>query len=180
MPWDIILAALGSSSITAIVVVILGLTLAQKFIEQKLSNTTRRLDSSLIQAEEAYKKAVDLNAQIDIHLREQRVKVYAIIWKETGLLPRWPRATDVTYADILQFSQNLRSWYFNEQGGMWLSTAARKVYGNLQETNTNILAKELEGLIKPEDYDAILAKCSALRTELTNDLVSRRAAPTDI
>jgi hypothetical protein len=33
MPWDIILAALGSSSITAIVVVILGLTLAQKFKE---------------------------------------------------------------------------------------------------------------------------------------------------
>jgi hypothetical protein len=180
MPWDIILASLGSSSLTAIIIVVLGLTLAQKFMEQRLTNATRHFESSLIKAEEAYRKAVDLNAQIDIHLREQRVKVYAIIWQETGILPRWPRATDVKYADILEFSQNLRSWYFNEQGGMWLSTTARKAYGNLQEANTRILAKRAEGVIEREDYDTILAKCSTLRTELTNDLVSRRAAPSDL
>jgi hypothetical protein len=179
MPWEIILTALSSSSLTAIIITVLGLTVAQKLIEQGMFSATRRIESSLIKAEEAYKQAIELNAQIDIHLREQRIKVYAKIWKETGILPRWPRATNVTYPDILRFSETLRSWYFEEQGGMWLSTTARKVYGNLQETNTQVLAKRTEGPISAEDYDAILAKCSALRAELTNDLLSRRAAPTE-
>jgi hypothetical protein len=180
MPWDIILTALGSSSLTAVIITVLGLTLAQRVIEQGIAGATRRMESSLIQAEEAYKSAIELNAQIDIHLREQRIKVYATIWKETGIVPRWPRATNVAYADILRFSEALRAWYFGEQGGMWLSSEARKAYGNLQETNTTILTQHTEGPLAPDDYEAILAKCSALRTELTNDLVSRRAAPANI
>lgn len=177
MPWEVILAAVGSSSLTAIVITILGLTLAQKFIEQGIAGAARSFESSLIKAEDAYRKAVDLNAQIDIHLREQRIKVYAAIWQATSILPRWPRATDVTYPDILRFSETLRSWFFAEQGGMWLSTDARAVYGDLQETIWQILPQRAEGVITTEDYDAILAKCSALRKELTNDLLSRRAAP---
>jgi hypothetical protein len=179
MPWEIILAALGSSSLTAIILIVVGLTLAQKFIEQGVSSAARRFESSLIQAEEAYKKAVDLSTQIDIHLREQRITVYGTLWKETKILPRWPRATDVTYADILGFSEKLRSWFFIEQGGMWLSTVTRQAYGNLQETIWKILPQRPAGPITEEDYDAILAKCSALRAELTTDLVSRRAAPTN-
>jgi hypothetical protein len=180
MPWEIILAALGSSTLTVIIITVLGMTLAQKLIEQGLLSATRRFESSLIQAEDAYKQAIALNAQIDIHLREQRIKVYPSIWQATSILPRWPRATTVTYADILGFSETLRGWYFGEQGGMWLSTDARKAYGNLQETNTLVLAKNADGVITGEDYNAILAKCSALRSELTNDLLSRRAAPVEV
>lgn len=177
MPWDLIFAALGSSSITAVILTVLGVTLAQRIIDQGMASATRRLESLLIKAEEAYKAAVETSAQIDVHLREQRIKVYATIWKETGILPRWPRDTNVTYADILQFSKKLRAWYFNEQGGMWLSTEARKAYGNVQEMNTQVIAKGSEGAIQPDEYDEIQAKCSALRTELTDDLVSRRQAP---
>jgi hypothetical protein len=178
MPWDIILATLGTSGVTVVIMTVLGLTLAQKLIEQGVASAARRLESPLNRAEEAYKNAVELNSQIDIHLREQRIKVYSDVWQMTGLFPRWPRATDVTYADALRFSQALRTWYF-EQGGMWLSTAARSAYGDLQETNTRVLAEKLEGELKPPDYDAILDKCHTLRTELTNDLLSRRAAPTE-
>lgn len=179
MPWEIILAALGSSSLTAIIITLLGLTFAQKLIEQGMASAGRRLESSLKKAEEAYSKAVDLSTQIDIHLREQRIRVYATIWQSTSILPRWPRATNVTYPNILRFSEGLRSWYFAEQGGMWLSTTARQAYGDLQETIWQILPQRVDGAITEEDYDAILAKCSALRTELTNDLVSRRAAPSN-
>ncbi|MBK9940638.1 MAG: hypothetical protein IPP13_03330 [Kouleothrix sp.] len=178
MPWEIILAALGGSSLTAIIITVVGLTFAQKFIEQGISSAGRRFESSLLQAEEAYKKVVDVSAQIDTHLREQRIKVYGTIWLATSILPRWPRATGVTYPDILRFSETLRSWYF-EQGGMWLSTDARQVYGQLQEQIWQILPKHSDGTITDEEYDAVLAQCSALRTELTKDLVSRRAAPTN-
>jgi len=177
MPWETILAALGASSFTAIIVTILGITLAQKFIEQGTESAGRRFESSLIKAEDAYKKAVELSMQIDVHLREQRIAVYKTIWQSTSILPRWPRATDVTYADILHFSERLRSWYFDEQGGMWLSTNAREVYGELQKEIWVVLSERRKGKITDEDYDAILEKCSQLRKELTNDLVSRRAAP---
>ena len=177
MPWDIILTALGTSSLTAIILTLLGVLLGQKFIEQTTASAGRRFESSLIKAEEAYKQAIEFSTQIDVHLREQRIKVYGIIWQATSILPRWPRATNVTYPDILQFSEELRSWYFVEQGGMWLSTSARAAYGNLQETIWQILPQKSEGPITQEDYDAILTKCSLLRTELTKDLVSRRAAP---
>lgn len=177
MPWEIILTALGTSSLTAIILTILGLILAQKFIEQGTASASRRFESSLIKAEEAYEKAIEFSTQIDVHLREQRIKVYGTIWQATSILPRWPRATNVTYADIVRFSEGLRSWYFAEQGGMWLSTSARQAYGNLQETIWQILPQRSEGTISQDDYEAILAKCSLLRTELTNDLVSRRAAP---
>jgi len=181
MSLDVILTILGSSSLTAVIITFLGLTLAQRIIEQGAAAATRRMESSLVKAEEAYKSAIELNAQIDVHLREQRTRVYATIWKETGIVPRWPRATNVTYGDILHFSEKLRAWYFGEQGGMWLSTEARKAYGNLQETNTQVIAgKAVDDRLVDDDYEAILAKCSALRTELTNDLVSRRAAPAKV
>ncbi|HRV96266.1 MAG TPA: hypothetical protein P5526_29205, partial [Anaerolineae bacterium] len=62
MPWEVILTAVGSSSLTAIIITILGLTLAQKFIEQGITSAARNFESSLIKAEDAYRKAVDLNA----------------------------------------------------------------------------------------------------------------------
>jgi hypothetical protein len=166
MPWELILTTLGSSSLTAVIVTVLGLTIAQKFVDQRIAN-----------AEQAFKAATELNAQIDIHLREQRIKVYSKIWKESGITPRWPRATNLTYAEILEFSERLRTWYFVDHGGMWLSTEARKAYGKLQEVNTTVIAGHDTGALTVEDYDAILAHCSALRTELTNDLLSRRSAP---
>lgn len=180
MPWEIILTALGTSSLTVIIVTVLGILLAQKFIEQGTESAGRRFESSLIKAEDAYKKAVELSTQIDVHLREQRIAVYKTIWQATSILPRWPRATNVTYSDILHFSEKLRSWYFDEQGGMWLSTSARKAYGELQDKIWEILSKRLEGKIEDGEYDAILDQCSLLRKELTNDLVSRRAAPSNL
>ena len=58
-----------------------------------------------------------------------------------------------------------------------MSESARKVYGTVQETIQAILASPKPGFVKDPDYESIRKACSALRTELTEDLLSRREPP---
>jgi hypothetical protein len=94
------------------------------------------------------------------------------------LLPKWPRATDVTYAKLHTLSEGLRDWYFLE-GGIYLSEEARKAYGNVQE-NVCLTVQgkqdEQDKTISDAEYDKLVDCCSALRTELTRDLQSRKRA----
>lgn len=141
MPWNIIAGALGGSSITVIITVVLGLIFAQRIIEKAVDGSARRFESKLIQTEEAFKTRLDLSAQIDVHLREKRITVYGKLWKATEILPKWPRAESVTYAQLLEFSETMRDWYFGE-GGMYLSRDAQGAYGALQDAIWAILKDE--------------------------------------
>jgi hypothetical protein len=67
-------------------------------------------------------------------------------------------------------------WYF-ERGGIFLSESARDAYFEVQKCINASLEKNQTGRVSDHDYKAIRALCSALRTELTNDLLSRREAP---
>jgi len=176
MPWDIILGALGGSSISIIVTVVLALIFAQRIIEKAVDTSARRFDSSILLAEETFKKRLDLEAQIDIHLREKRITVYQKLWQATALLPKWPRAKNLTYEHLIKFSETLRDWYFQE-GGMYLSKDAREAYGALQDEIWAILGDQPTGDLQPEHYDKIREQCSTLRRELTDDILSLRAAP---
>jgi len=176
MPWDIILGALGGSSIAVIVTVVLALIFMQRVIEKAVDTSARRFESSILMAEEAFKNRLNLETQIDVHLREKRILVYEKLWLETALLPKWPRAENLTYHHLLEFSEKLRDWYFKE-GGMYLSKDARQAYGETQDAIWEVLKDKPSGDLKPEHYDAVRKKCSVLRTELTDDIVSRRAAP---
>src|SRR4051794_27550318 len=69
---------------------------------------------------------------IDDSIREKRMATYADLWKETGTVPRWPRAEHLTYERLGKMSRNLREWYY-AGGGMYLSTEAREAYGALQK-----------------------------------------------
>lgn len=121
---------------------------------------------------------LNTRAKVDEGLRETRIRVYQDLWKKTHLLPKWPRRTDVTYEMLQAFSQQLCDWYF-DQGGMFLSKKARDSYGQLQDTVGAVLKQRPKGLIDSEgaDYKQVRVQCSRLRTELTADLLSRRAAP---
>jgi hypothetical protein len=121
--------------------------------------------------------AISARANIDESLRSDRVSAYKLLWKKTSLLPLWPRATDVTYERLSDFRRDLRDWYFND-GGWLFSTEARQAYEALQNLLGEVITAEdtADGQIKPQQYDAIRSKCSALRTELTNDLQSRKRA----
>jgi len=131
------------------------------------------------------KNFIDARAKVDASLRETRIPVYKELWKKTELLPKWSRSEDITYERLDQFSSELRDWYFN-QGGVFLSERARAAYGNLQDTIHFVLPKK-EKIVLPkkekkhnlsiEDYEQVRQMCSKLRTELTNDLLSRRGAP---
>ena len=93
------------------------------------------------------------------------------------MLPKWPRAENVTYEQLLKLNQDLRTWYFT-RGGMYLSrTAHRDAYSPLQDKLAGVLKSNTTGNISGDHYDLIRDKCSALRTSLANDIESRRESP---
>jgi Zn-dependent oligopeptidase len=128
------------------------------------------------------KNALSQRTKIDETMLKERRELYKKLWEKTKLLPKWPQATDVTYAKLHTLSEELRNWYF-EQGGIYLSEQARKVYGNVQEN----LCKTVQGkqndqakTITDAEYKNLVDFCSALRTELTRDLQSRKRAFWDV
>jgi len=106
-------------------------------------------------------------------LLSARVATYRRLWQLTGLLPKWPRAKDVTYKDFLEFSKSLRDWYFNDGGGMFLSGAAYTSYAALQDTLTAIQTEQPSGNIAENHYKIVRELCSALRHSLAHDIGSR-------
>jgi hypothetical protein len=115
-----------------------------------------------------------LLGDIDVDLRKRRVEVYADLWKLTSVLPKWPKDRNVTYEQLLTFSQALRSWYF-ERGGMYLSrTTHSKGYGPLQDALQSVLSPGKSGKLSESDYDTVRDRCSFLRTCLASDIESRR------
>jgi hypothetical protein len=165
-PWKEMLGgATGGAVVLIVAALFLGKTLTEKVIEAVLKR-----------AEEHEKSALAFTSTVDTDLRKRRIRVYAELWDKTGTLPRWPRNPELKYADLRNLTQDFRDWYF-KKGGMYLSGDARKAYGDLQEHITSVLEGKSEGLVKDADYKSIQEKCSALRTELTKDVLSRLQAP---
>jgi len=152
-----------------------------------LQRETRQLESSIKRSEDSYLAVMQFGSTVDLDLRKLRITAYEALWKMTAVLPRWPRASDVTYRKLKQFSTNMRMWYF-ETGGLYLSERSMKAYNELQEKLWSILEpldeRTLDCVVQGSErrdlsshYDLIRLKCSKLRTSLTNDVLSRRLAP---
>ncbi len=110
---------------------------------------------------------------VDLAVHRSRGEVYKAVWEKTGLLPKWPRRTDVKYSDLRRFSEELRNWYFLV-GGLYLSDSARAAYGNLQEALNDPRRPQGTDTDSDSDYTLLQISCSKLRTELTHDLLSRK------
>jgi hypothetical protein len=122
-------------------------------------------------------RAEKLLSDIDVDLRNRRIPVYAELWKSTAILPMWPKASGVTYQQLMHFSETLRTWYF-QTGGMYLSRSTHdKAYSPLQKALMELLQKHPSGLVSDQDYETIRRHCSALRSALAGDLESRREGP---
>jgi len=176
MPWQAILGgATGGLAVVIVVAVIFIKSLTEKLIE----GAERRFESALKRAEELQRSTLALATAVDTDLRQRRINVYVELWKKTGVLPRWPRNSELRYQDLHDLTAGLRSWFFDD-GGIYLSASAREAYGQIQESLTSVLKGNRDGWVKvaDPDYDTVLEKCSALRAELTHDLLSRREAPT--
>jgi hypothetical protein len=178
MPWETIVNSLGIGGVTVIatviIVVVLGIVqfLTTKGFEAEL----KRFESELKRAEQLQMSKLSLVTSFDTDLRARRITAYGPLWRTTGALPYWPRNSEITYHDLQILTADLCKWYY-ETGGMYLSTPARKAYGEAQDSLRLVLEEHQEGRVIDSDYDAIRNKCSALRTELTHDLLSRREAP---
>jgi hypothetical protein len=106
-------------------------------------------------------------------LQRERIAAYRGLWRLTKLLPKWPRARDVSYENLSALSNSLRDWYFSEAGGMFLSRTAHTSYAALQDSLAAILVEQPSGKITDEHYDAVRELCSALRSRLARDVGSR-------
>ena len=144
--------------------------------------------SALVGALVAYigavlKNIIDTRSKLDDTLFKLRNETYSKLWEETKLVPMWPKRDDIKYSDIKVYSNKLNTWYY-EIGGIYMSRKAQKAYVDLQRKIWSILEPEEpqqkldeQQIIDKKTYKAIHLSGSALRTELTNDLLSRRAPP---
>jgi short subunit dehydrogenase-like uncharacterized protein len=166
IPWQF----LGSLSAASAIAVLLAVYVGRKLIDSVESRVNKPFESSLTKAEKLYASRVDIGAQVDLDLRNKREAPYRELWRLTGVLPRWPRAKDVTYAKLVKRSAELQDWFFSG-GGLYLSTEARSAYGKVQDALNRRPAEDT--VISDGEYNDIVDLFSSLRRELTQDLLSR-------
>ena len=161
----VVLSAGGAATVVAGLAGWLGKVWSDRILQAQKS-----LADSLLQSQK-------LTGEIDSDLRKRRIDAYAPLWKATGLLPQWPRASDVTYAQLQDLSRQLRAWYY-EMGGIYLSRSShRDAYSPLQDALKELGQAGKSGVISETDYNDVRKLCSRLRTALANDIESRREGP---
>ncbi len=169
-----LLRGLGISGLPALAILAAGWIVARAN-ERIATRREAELNSQLRQVEARLTARLQAQSTLDVDLRDRRVAVYGVLWSLGGLISRWPRNETLTYAELDTLHLQLKDWYFEQRGGLWLSSAARAAYGRLQEELNQPRAgagPELVATDGPE-YDRLMDAFSALRTELTEDLQSR-------
>ena len=146
-----------------------------------MNELTTILFSSLVGALVAYlgallKNKIDTRTKFDDSLFQKRTEAYSKLWKTTKEVPKWPKRQGVKYSDLKDYSEQLNCWYY-EIGGIFMSRKSQRAYASLQEMIWNSMGNDLDKEIDDAVYQSVCAAGSALRTELTNDLLSRRSAP---
>ena len=155
-------------------------------LHKRHDSDLRRLEEShkseLAKQTEEFKRLASFFGSVDTELRSLRIKSYSQLWRTTRALPRWPIDEAFTYAKLLAYSEDLRNWYFGNEGeapgGMLLTEDAAVAYRRLQGRITEALKPaDHTRRLDPAEYESIRGLASALRTELTRDLLSRRETP---
>ena len=119
------------------------------------------------------KEMLSGRSRTDQELRRLRTPFYEKLWKLTERLPNWQRP-ELKNADLLEFSQQLTTWYF--ESGIYLSRPSHNAYVAVQDAVAGGLNQDApHEAVDEKVYESIRDKCSALRTELTDDLLSRRS-----
>lgn len=116
----------------------------------------------------------DYKLMVYEELWKKRFDAYKVVFQISSALPLYPESVILSAEELKEVSEKLRDWYF-DGGGMLLSNVSRDAYFDVQESIKNILkdGKQNE-FISSVDYDAVRNKFSTLRTEFSNDLMSRK------
>jgi hypothetical protein len=137
-----------------------------------------------------WKSAVDFHSKVDDGLIAKRTRLYEALWSLTKKVPKWPQNEQLRYTHLRELSVEMQRWYFDE-GGIYMSEATRVAYGAAQDTISAVVRAasggDLDRRVTHEgpsgyfgtdggDYERVRASLSALRTAMTEDLLSRRGA----
>lgn len=183
-PWEALVSAVGGSVLAALLLVVAGyfgkrmfeqaIERSAEYHRSMLAQTAELQKADFAQRAEAQKAALAQVSAFDTDLRQRRIPEYTKLWSLTKLLPKWPRANDVTSQDLHKLSKALRDWYFSG-GGMLLSAESFDAYSELQDRLAEFLSGQADPAqpISDPDYDRIRGYCSAVRAQLAADIVSR-------
>ncbi len=112
------------------------------------------------------------NERFRMLILRQRLQKYSRLWQMTEVLPKWPKNKNVTYKKLEELSLALRDWYFKDQGGLYLTRESHIAYSALQDHLSEL--EKSEGRLSGDHYDLIRGYCSKLRTQLAEDVQTRR------
>ena len=124
------------------------------------------------------KLRLDLAAEYDKQLQEQRLAVYKQLWAMLEPLARYGREKPVTLATLRSVSTATRTWYF-QVGGIYLTSATRGPYFRWKELMQPLLdspayAATPDAPIPGDQVEAVIAAASELRTHLSDDIGTKR------
>lgn len=120
----------------------------------------------------AIKNWFDYQYTVYKELWGKRHESYKLMFKISAALPLYPAPLELTHETLRHTSEQIRDWYF-EGGGLLLSANSRDAYFNVQKNIRSVLATKAT-MVDAVQYEQIREALSALRTEFTNDLMSRR------
>jgi hypothetical protein len=178
-PWSIWLIF----SVVAVVgFVYVARTFIPKFFQYLHDKELEAYKSMLDKGLEQFKAALDHVAQqhasllrgaeaADADLRERRSEGHKALWRLTHVLPTWPRRT-ASYGELQKLAGDMSEWYFSGSG-MYLSEHAMARYRMVQNALVTFSDDDPRHRLDPAEYDSARKYLSALRTELTRDLLAR-------
>lgn len=123
---------------------------------------------------------LEFNKELAIEIWKERCTQYKKLIHLMEVLPKWPNEKGkVKYSNMLETAGKLKGWYF-AGGGLFLSFKSRNCYFDVQIIITEHLLNnnfadenKLDEFLDDITYEKVRGKMSSLRTELTNDLLSR-------
>jgi hypothetical protein len=123
------------------------------------------------------KLRLDLAAEYDKKLQENRLEAYKELWAMLEPLAKYGRGK-VTYNILQKVSDSSRKWYF-QTGGIYLTERSRKPYFDWKQAMQNLmdnpqLAGEPELELKGELLAPVIQTGSTLRTALSDDIGTKR------
>lgn len=121
---------------------------------------------------------LDLAAEYDKQLQENRLEVYQILWGMLEPLSRYGRDKPVTHTVLRSISDQTRTWYF-QKGGIYLTKRSRQPYFKWKEVMQLLLddpnlAGQPDREIDKERLFPTVAAGSVLRTALSDDIGTKR------